>query len=152
MDNINQNRRKYQAAGLEYEKHYFDEQTGGYVLIHEGHNRGDDFNLGAFVSEVFAKQGQVVELVDEHGQEKYVRRFDALVDGEKWEFKVLTNKAKNVRGAFQNGLVKGRSQAPRIAYHINRQVHVSDLNVGLERTMYIDKETRKNFRNRLSLR
>ncbi|MDS3861076.1 hypothetical protein RIF25_09690 [Thermosynechococcaceae cyanobacterium BACA0444] len=140
---IAQNRIAYKAAGPEYERHYFDEQTGGYVLIHEGHNRSDDFASELFISEVFAKQGQVVELVDESRKEQYVRRFDALVDGENWEFKVLTTKAKNVRGAFQQGLIKGRSQAPRIAYYINRDAAIRDLNFGLKQAIYIDREDQK---------
>ncbi|MDG2989795.1 hypothetical protein L3556_02415 [Candidatus Synechococcus calcipolaris G9] len=139
---IAQKRFAYEAAGSEYEKHYFDEQTGGYVLIHEGHNRSASFESEVFVAETFARQGYRVELVDEEGEDGQ-RRFDALVDGESWEFKELTAKAKNIRGAFQRGLVHGRSQAPRIAYHVNRQVDVQDLNIGLDRAIHIDKKTQR---------
>ena len=47
----------FDNAEPEYERYYFDEAMGGFVLVHEGHNRGESFGSELFVAEVFAKNG-----------------------------------------------------------------------------------------------
>ncbi|MDS3860530.1 hypothetical protein RIF25_06870 [Thermosynechococcaceae cyanobacterium BACA0444] len=107
--------------------------------MHQGHNRGESFASEVFISQVFARQGRVVELVNEQGEDG-LRRFDALVDGEEWEFKELTDKATNIQSAFQRGLSYGASQAQRIAYHVNRNADIGLLNAGLNQAIYHDKK------------
>lgn len=137
MDIITQNRIAYEAASDEYEKHYFDNQTGGYVLIHQGHNRGESFASEVFIAETLARQGAIVVLVDERGEDG-VRRFDALVDGEVWEFKELTENAKSVSSAIQKGLREGKKQASRVAYHINRDADIKQINLAVKNALYWD--------------
>ncbi len=135
MNPIAQNRIAYETAGPKYEKHYFDERTGGYVLIHAGHNRGESFASEVFVAETFARQGSVVELVDEQGTGK---KFDALVDGQDWEFKELTESAQSILGAVQKGLRKGKEQSARLAYHVNREANIKEINLAIKNALYWD--------------
>lgn len=140
MNPIAQNRIAYEAAGLEYEKHFFDEQTGGYVLIHQGHNRNESFASEVFVAETFAKEGRAVELVDERGEGK---TFDAVVDGQDWEFKELKADTENILGAVQSGVRKGKYQSRQIAYHINRSLNLEELgmlNRGIKNALRWDKD------------
>ncbi|AFY60196.1 hypothetical protein [Synechococcus sp. PCC 6312] len=139
MDSINQKRQQYEAAGLEYEKYYFDERTGGYVLIHQGHNRNEGFESEVSVAKAFARRGYQVELVNEQGEEGQ-RQFDALVNGEPWEFKELTSKARNVKNAIQKGIKIAKYQAPRIAYHINREADTRLINAGIKNALFWDDD------------
>ncbi len=140
MNPITQNRIAYETAGTEYEKYYFDEQTGGYVLIHQGHNRGESFTSEVFVAESLARQGSAVELVNERGEGK---KFDAMVNGQDWEFKELKASTENILSAIQAGVRKGKYQSGQIAYHINRILNPDELemlNRGIKNALRWDKE------------
>lgn len=123
----------YDSAESEYEKHYFHEQTGGFVLIHQSHNTTASEK---FVAEVFARQGKQVKLLSER-TEVGVKIPDAEVDGEFWEFKELRN-ATNIRGAVQRDIREGRKQARNIAYHINQEHDIIDINAGIESAIRFD--------------
>ncbi len=80
---IQQSQEIYQNAPLEYERHYFDQNTGGFVLIHQNHKTTPS---EVFVAEVLARQGKRVKLLSE----QLVTRGkvpDAEIDGQFWEFK-----------------------------------------------------------------
>ena len=56
-DKVAKSKEIFDNAKPEYERYYFDELTGGFVLAHENHNRGESFDSELFVAEVFAKNG-----------------------------------------------------------------------------------------------
>ncbi len=70
MDAISQKRHDYETTGPEYEKYFFDDQTGGYVLIHQGHNRQPNFESELFLAKIFSTRGRAVLLVNEKQSEK----------------------------------------------------------------------------------
>ncbi|MDJ0731024.1 MAG: hypothetical protein QNJ33_13625 [Crocosphaera sp.] len=49
---IQQSKEIYENALVEYERHYFDRNTGGFVLIHQNHNTSLS---EIFIAEVLAK-------------------------------------------------------------------------------------------------
>jgi hypothetical protein len=84
---IETSRAIYENAEPEYQRYYFDEIAGGFVLIHQQHNLNDS---ESFVAEVLAKMGKRVRILSEQAAEG-VRTPDAEIDGEICEFKELTN-------------------------------------------------------------
>ena len=59
---IQESQEIYNQALPEYERYYYDEDTGGFVLLHQAHNT----NVSEmFVAEVFARRGRRVKLLSE---------------------------------------------------------------------------------------
>ena len=133
-DYIEESREIYQNAGSEYQRYYFDEDTGGFVLIHQEHKLTDS---ELFVAETFAGQGSRVKLLGEQNLEG-IKTPDAELDGEFWEFKELRN-AINVRGAVQQDIREGKKQARNIAYHINQDFNIVDINAGIQTAIRFDE-------------
>lgn len=133
LNYIQQSRQLYDDASLEYERHYFDQKTGGFVLIHQNHNTTIS---EVFVAIVLARKGKRVKLLSEQF-EQGKKIPDAQIDGEFWEFKELCN-ATNVRGATQRDIRQGRKQAGNIAYHINQDYEISRINAGIESAIRFD--------------
>lgn len=97
---IETSRAIYKNAEPEYQRYYFDEIAGGFVLIHQQHNLNDS---ESFVAEVLAKMGKRVRLLSEQAAEG-VRTPDAEIDGEICEFKELTKYTTNIRYRLQEGI------------------------------------------------
>lgn len=133
--NIEKNREVYNNAGQEYERYYFDEISGGFILIHQNHNLTES---EIFVARIFAQSGKKVTLLSEQTEEG-VKTPDAEIDQELWEFKELKN-AINLRGATQRDIRNGRKQAGNIAYHINQDYDISRINAGIESALRFDQE------------
>lgn len=130
---VQQSREIYNSAEPEYERYYFDINTGGFVLIHQDHNTSSS---EIFVALVFAKQGKQVKLLSEK-TELREKTPDAEVDCEVWELKELRN-ATNVRGAAQRDMRDGKKQARNIAYHINQDYDIADINAGIRSAIRLD--------------
>ncbi len=133
--NIEESREFYNNIDKEYERYYFDEITGGFVIIHQNHNITVS---EMFVALVFAKLGKQVKLLSEQTGEG-MKTPDAEIDGELWEFKELKN-ALNVRGATQRDIRNGRKQARNIAYHLNQDYNIDDINGGIESAIRFDPQ------------
>ncbi len=133
-DYIEESREIYQNSGSEYQRYYFDEDTGGFVLIHQEHKLTDS---EVFVAETFARQGRRVKLLSEQNLEG-IKTPDAELDGEFWEFKELRN-ARNVRGAVQQDIREGKKQARNIAYYINQDFNILDINAGIQTAIRFDE-------------
>ena len=115
---IETSRAIYENAEPEYQRYYFDEIAGGFVLIHQQHNLN---NSESFVAEVLAKMGKRVRLLSEQAAEG-VRTSDAEIDGEICEFKELTKYTKNIRYRLQEGICRAKTQgATAVLIHINRE-------------------------------
>ncbi|MDF0557021.1 hypothetical protein [Kamptonema sp. UHCC 0994] len=96
----------YYNAESEYQRYYFDEGAGGFVLVHSEHNLNDSER---FVAEILAKMGKRVILLSERAAEG-VKTPDANIDGEVWEFKELTEESKSLKNRVQEGISKSRKQ------------------------------------------
>ncbi|MEG3851013.1 hypothetical protein QT971_28580 [Microcoleus sp. herbarium19] len=135
-DYIRESQNIYDFADPEYERYYDDDDTGGFVLIHVNHNTNDSEK---FVAEVFAKLGRRVKLLSEQAAPG-VRTPDAEIDGEIWEFKELSPEAVSIKNTVQRGVAVAKKRAPNVAYHINTEVDIEDINRGISRAMVWDTE------------
>ena len=133
--NIQESRKVYDSFSEEYQRYYFDELTGGFVLIHQNHNTTPS---EIFVAQIFAQSGKQVKLLSEQTKEGF-KTPDALIDGELWEFKELKN-AINIRGATQKDIRNGRKQAGNIAYHLNQDYNIDDINAGIQSAIRFDPQ------------
>ncbi len=135
---IQQSKAIYENAKLEYQRSYFDEVAGGFVLIHQQHNLN---NSESFVAEVLAKMGKRVTLLSEQAAEG-VRTPDAEIDGEICEFKELTQSTKNIRYRLQEGISRAKNQgAATVIIHINRETYeVWKINAGIKQALFWDTE------------
>ncbi|NET89127.1 MAG: hypothetical protein F6K45_13705 [Kamptonema sp. SIO1D9] len=131
MTNIQASRYIYENAETEYQRYYFDDTTGGFILIHIEHKTTAS---EIFIARTFAQEGKQVKLLSENSQTKTP---DAEIDGELWEFKELKN-ADNVRGATQQDMREGKKQAKNIAYYINQECELIDINEGIKSAIRLD--------------
>ncbi|CBN59351.1 hypothetical protein [Kamptonema sp. PCC 6506] len=136
LEYIEQSKEIYYNAELEYQRYYFDEGAGGFVLVHSEHNLNDSER---FVAEVLAKMGKRVILLSERAAEG-VKTPDANIDGEVWEFKELTQETANLKDRVQDGLRDARRKgAMVVVYHINRDEYdVKKINAGIQRALEWD--------------
>jgi hypothetical protein len=130
----------FDNAEPEYERYYFDEAMGGFVLVHEGHNRGESFGSELFVAEVFAKNGSQVKLLDESDAVDG-KRPDAQIDGKMWDFKRLTQKTERIDRRVQEGYLTARKQgAIGVAFHVDRaEIDIPEINKGVKQAIYWDR-------------
>jgi hypothetical protein len=125
----------YQDAASEYQRYYFDINTGGFVLIHQDHNITSSEQ---FVAKILANQGNQVKLLSEKWANEG-KIPDAEIDDDLWEFKELTN-AINVRGAVQRDIRDGKKQASNIVYHINQPCDRADINQGIASAIRMEQK------------
>ncbi|MGB3265135.1 MAG: hypothetical protein WBA89_14425 [Microcoleus sp.] len=133
---IETSRAIYENAEPEYQRYYFDEIAGGFVLIHQQHNLN---NSEIFVAEVLAKIGNRVRMLSEQAAEG-VKTPDAEIDGEISEFKELTEQTQNIRDRVQEGISKAKNQgAAAVIFHINRENYdVWKINAGIKQALFWD--------------
>ncbi|MBE9162237.1 MULTISPECIES: hypothetical protein [Microcoleaceae] len=135
---IEASRAIYKNAEPEYQRYYFDEIAGGFVLIHQQHNLN---NSEIFVAEVLAKIGKRVKMLSEQAAEG-VRTPDAEIDGQICEFKELTEQTQNIRDRVQEGISRAKKQgAATVIFHINRENYdVWKINAGIKQALFWDTE------------
>jgi Contact-dependent growth inhibition CdiA C-terminal domain len=135
---IQKSQELYNLAEPEYERYYYNEDTGGFVLLHQAHNTNYS---ELFVALVFAKLGRRVKLLSEQAPSG-VKTPDAEINGEIWEFKELSAEAVNIGNAFQRGVAIAKKRAPNLGYHINTIVDIKEVNKGLARALVWDTDKR----------
>jgi hypothetical protein len=140
-DKVAKSKEIFDNVEPEYERYYFDESTGGFVLVHERHNRGESFDSELFVAKVFATNGSQVTLLDESDAIES-KRPDAEIDGEIWDFKEIRN-AENMAGAVQQSIRRGKKQADNIALHLNQNFDIAKINQGVVTSSYAYREILK---------
>lgn|GEM_PF-552947 len=135
---IHHSQQLYAGAEPEYKRYYFDEETGGFVLIHLQHQTTDS---DRFIARTLARLGKQVWLLSEHAAEG-IKTPDAEVDGEIYEFKELTEQSRNIRNRIQEGIGKARNQgATTVIYHINRvDYEIEDINRGIRQAFFWDRQ------------
>lgn len=133
---IETSRAIYENAEPEYQRYYFDEVAGGFVLIHQQHNLN---NSEIFVAEVLAKIGNRVRMLSEQAAEG-LRTPDAEIDGQICEFKELTEQTQNIRDRVQEGISRAKNQgAVTVIFHINRESYdVWKINAGIKQALFWD--------------
>ncbi|HBB35514.1 MAG TPA: hypothetical protein DC064_27925 [Cyanobacteria bacterium UBA9273] len=133
---IRESEQIYNLAEPEYERHYYDGYTGGFVLIHQAHNTTAS---EIFTAEVLARLGRRVKLLSEQSASG-IRTPDAEINGEIWEFKELTQEAVSIKNTIQRGVAIAKKRASNVAYHINTEANIGDINRGITRAMVWDTE------------
>lgn len=110
---VKQSKRIYNDYNTDdWDKLFFDEKTGGYVVSHKKHKYNKQTGLQEKqTAKVLAQYGRRVEMCDESGTEK---QFDALVDGVPTEFKIMTGPA-NIQKRASKAAKQG---AENIVYDI----------------------------------
>jgi len=98
-----------------YDKVYFNTDSGGYVVVHKLHGKGElEQNLE--IAEILAEKGEKILLLPDN---KNIKSPDALRNGIIWEFKTISN-AHNLYHALQNSIRKGKKQSENILIYINQ--------------------------------
>ena len=135
---IETSRAIYENAAPEYQRYYFDEIAGGFVLIHQQHNLN---NSEIFIAEVLAKIGMRVKMLSEQAAEG-MKTPDAEIDGQICEFKELTEQTQNIRDRVQEGISRAKKQgAATVIFHINRENYeVWKINAGIKQALFWDTE------------
>ncbi len=133
---IRESRAIYDSACSAYERQYFDWQSGGFVLTHNGHNRDDAFSSELFVAKVFAQSGSRVKLLEESDAVPG-KRPDADINGEIWDFKEIAN-AENIAGATQQQIRRGKKQADKVTLYVTQEYDIADVNLGIASAIRID--------------
>jgi Contact-dependent growth inhibition CdiA C-terminal domain len=136
---LRESREIFDNSAPEYEHIYFDDATGGFVLVHEEHNRGESFDSELFVAQTLAKGGRRVFLLDE-SETVAGSRPDARIDREIWDFKRLTPDVVAFANRVQAGIKAARKQsATKVAYHIDRDDFALDeIERGIKRAFFLD--------------
>jgi hypothetical protein len=104
----------YNSYGCEWEKAYFDEFSGGYVVKHKGHKLDPD--TGEFelkTVKLLAMRGYAVEMMNESGFQK--PQYDLKVNGIPSEMKAISG-FRNIHRRAEKASIQG---AKRIIYYIN---------------------------------
>jgi hypothetical protein len=141
MSSIPTNKEIFDNAGILYSRAYFDFATGGFVLIHRGHNRGESFTSELLVAKAFAHNGSMVKLLDESDAIEG-KRPDADIDGQIWDFKRLTRKTQSIDRRVQEGYTNARRQgAIGVAYYVDRpDIDIEQINAGISQAVYWDRK------------
>lgn len=136
---ISKSRELYENAEYEYQRTYFDEKTGGFVLTHEQHGK-QDIQSEQFVAQTLATQGKQVRLLKEIGLPKGVKTPDAEINGVLWDFKRLTEEATSLANRIQAGIKQSIKQgAVNVGYHIDKsEYNLSELERGIKRALDLD--------------
>ena len=136
---ISKSQELYESAKSEYQRTYFDEQTGGFVLTHEQHGK-QDIQSEQFVAQAFARQGKHVRLLKEIGLPEGVKTPDAEIEVVLWDFKRLTEGATSLANRVQAGIKHAIKQsAVNVGYHIDRSEYdLSEIERGIKRALDLD--------------
>ncbi|PSF32674.1 hypothetical protein C7H19_21360 [Aphanothece hegewaldii CCALA 016] len=137
FDYIQQSREIYEQATSDYERYYFDENTGGFILIHQEHNKSTS---NVQIATVLARLGNRVKLLSEQATTS-VKTPDAEINHEIYEFKELTEESRSLSNRVQEGIGQAKKQgATAVIYYINRSTYdIWQINRGIRQAFFWDK-------------
>ncbi len=122
----------YESYGPSHEKIFFDEVSGGFVVIHRKHGKNEAAqNLQ--IALMLAKNGEQMELIE---NDNVSTSADAKRNGDLWEFKTI--KALNLRRAVQRELRKGKVQCSNILLFINQLYTIEEITLGIYNAVKFD--------------
>lgn len=121
--------RNFLKYGKDWEKAYFDWNTGGYNVYHKGHmfdpNRG---YLEKDAGKILARKGKQLEFLDESGTGRHL---DTRFDGLKWELKGIE---ANTSSSIVRDIYKARKQgAERLILYFPKMPDKSIIRKGIKR-------------------
>lgn len=112
----------------------YEGQNGGYVEVHEQHNK-QELRDNMAVAQWLADLGEHVRLLPATEE----RSPDATRNGIPWEFKRIAH-ATNFARAVQRELRRAKRQAPNILLYILQSYSFDDLTVGLYKAVRDDEK------------
>ena len=110
---IKEARAKFDSYGSEWEKAYFNDSSGGYVVVHKGHKF--DVETGKYeikTAHISSDNGYMVEMMDESNFEK--PQYDINVNGFPTEIKAM----RGFRNIHKRAEDAAYQDAKRIVYYI----------------------------------
>jgi Contact-dependent growth inhibition CdiA C-terminal domain len=136
--NLERSQNIYNSFSEEYERYYFDENTGGFVVIHQNHQTTESER---FIARILAQNGKQVKLLNEQA-ETGVKIPDAEVNGVIYEFKELTEESQILGNRIQEGIGQARKQgATAVVYYINRSTfEIWQINRGIRQAFFWDRQ------------
>ncbi len=123
-----------------FEQDVYLKATGGFVLVHRDHDRGDNFAGELFVSRTIAERGARVLLLSEKGPPGTAQP-DAEINDVRAEIKEIRH-AENVANAVQKQLWRGRHQAPHLLVYLNQAFEAEDVTAGMRTVVRLDGKAR----------
>lgn len=112
----------------------FDENTNGYVVVHQHHGKGE-LKVNLPIALKLAEIGFCVELLAET---KVVQSADAKIDSEFWEFKTT----KGTKSSIQNRLREGKYQSQNILLYVQTGFIIIELLRGIMSSISVDRTIR----------
>lgn len=111
---MTERRLEYENLGQKgYVQVVFEEKTGGFVVIHSEHGRYE-WAQNEEIARLLAALGEAIILMPAKSD---TTCFDAMRNGEDWEFKTV--KSWKVGNALQNAIRRGKKQASSILCFID---------------------------------
>lgn len=117
-----QSRQIFDAFNEHYLKDYFDEETGGFLVIHVKHGL-NEVKGNKTIGLRLAKRGEQVILLE---NDETKMSADSTRNGVIWEFKTF-QKAQNLRGAMQKTLRMGKKQSSNVLCFIDQPYKTSEI-------------------------
>lgn len=114
----------------------FQEETGGYLVIHPKHGQ-NEWEDNKRIGQMLVELGEAIVLLPNHVDKISP---DASRNREEWEFKTI--QAFNLKNAVQNALRKGKTQSPNILCFINMLYTIENITLGIYNAVKFDKTSR----------
>lgn len=112
----------------------YEDETGGKVVIEKGYTESKN---EMYIAKERAKLGNTVILQKVTNTSK---SSDTIENGERIEYKTITNEATNIRTAVNNALRKGKKQAKHVLlYFENSNINLIDITIGIKKSLNHDE-------------
>jgi hypothetical protein len=119
---------KYNSYGEEWEKAYFDEDSGGFDVYHRKHNFST--TGGKYEKEVgrlLAKEGKQIEFLSEKGQK--TKHPDIRFDNQTWDIKsIIAYTSGSIMDSIWNG-----KKADNVIFYFTNGINLNIIEEGYRR-------------------
>jgi len=122
MTNIENNKQEFDSFDDNYEKIFFDTESGGYVVMHKLHGKAERTE-NIEIAKILCALGKKIVLLPISNQQ-FTKNPDALVNNEIFEFKV--NKTPTF-SALDKEIRKAKDQADNILIVVKDKINISML-------------------------
>ena len=119
---------RYNSYGCEWEKAYFDELSGGYIVYHKDHNFS---SIGGKyekeVGRLLANEGKQVEFLSEKGQK--TKHPDIYFDKQTWDIKsIIAYTSGSIMDSIWNG-----KKANNVIFYFTDDININIIEEGYKR-------------------
>lgn len=136
--NVEKSRQQYERYGEEWEKAGFDEDSGGYMVIHKHHNTNTSgWKYEQKAGELLIKQGKQVEFLSEEGT--HTKHPDLGFDEKTWDVKGITNAKVDTYRKY----IKDAEKADNALFVLENHEHFTILQDAVERSIGYYKSKNK---------